>query len=38
MAREADRILKKKYPNIDINIEPVQEPANKAHGNGSGIV
>ncbi|XP_067027666.1 RNA 3'-terminal phosphate cyclase-like isoform X1 [Acropora muricata] len=38
MAREADRILKKKYPNIDINIEPVKEPANKAHGNGSGIV
>lgn len=38
MAREADRILKKKYPNVDVNIEPVQEPDNKSRGNGSGIM
>lgn len=38
MAREADRILRNKYPDLDINIEPVQEPAEKAHGNGTGIM
>ena len=38
MAREADRILRKKYPDAEINIEPVQEPPGKAHGNGTGIM
>ena len=38
MAREAHRLLKKKYPDAEINVEPAQEPANRAHGNGTGIM
>jgi len=38
MAREADRILRRKYPDAEINIEPVQESPGKAHGNGTGIM
>ncbi|XP_020608181.1 RNA 3'-terminal phosphate cyclase-like, partial [Orbicella faveolata] len=38
MAREAHRMLKKKYPDVQINVEPVQESADKAHGNGTGIM
>ncbi|XP_073227285.1 RNA 3'-terminal phosphate cyclase-like [Porites lutea] len=39
MAREADRVLRKKYPDLsDINIEPVQEPPEKAHESGTGIM
>ncbi|KAL9951213.1 hypothetical protein ACROYT_G043836 [Oculina patagonica] len=38
MAREAHRLLKKKYPDVEINVEPAQEPADKAHGNGTGIM
>ena len=38
MAREAHKILKKQFPDVEINVEPVQEPAGKAHGNGTGIM
>ena len=39
MAREADRVLRKKYPDLsDINIEPLQEPPEKAHESGTGIM
>ena len=38
MAREADKILKNKYPDVDINIEAVQEPPGKAHAYGTGIM
>ena len=38
MAREAHWLLKKAYPDIEINVEPAQEPADKAYGNGTGIM
>jgi len=38
MAREAHRMLKIKYPDVQINVEPVQESTDKAYGNGTGIM
>lgn len=38
MAREAHWILKKNYPDVQIKVEPVHESADKAYGNGTGIM
>ena len=38
MAREATRLLKRRFPDVPLNVEPVQEPRDKAFGNGTGIV
>ncbi|EDO40575.1 predicted protein, partial [Nematostella vectensis] len=37
MAREATKLIKRRYPDTPINIDAVQESRHKAHGNGTGI-
>ena len=38
MAKEANRLLKRSFPGVPVNVETVQEPSDKAFGNGTGIM
>ena len=38
MAQEASRLMKRRYPDVPVNVEAVQEEARGAVGTGSGIL
>ena len=38
MARVAEDILRRQYPDVPIHIEAVKEPDHQAVGNGTGIM